>query len=325
MRIPIALLADFALAHQDGKFYITGGGIERLSFPTFPGVQPRLSIALRVEIPPEQIGAPHTLRIQAVGPDKSELFEPVSFSFVAAPPEYADAPATFQFVYNMENISFPQEGTYLFGIAVDDRQMVNLPLRVRRMPGPLPADQEPYRKLVEGYQAFGRGEVDAALEIFRDVAARFPNIAMAHNNLGFVLLGQGQAALAQEAFTKARELAFLQPEILDANMACAQYQSGDPTSALTAFEQCLRVRGFRGEAVLYGIAGSKLFAVPLHSASDYVAVMMLNAGWSALAAGDRAKAARYLEGAEAAELRRRGDESGETFGLSIDGLNAQLA
>ncbi len=100
---------------------------------------------------------------------------------------------------------------------------------------------------------------------------------------------------------------------------------GDAVSASVFFQHCLHVRGFTVGAILLGIDDAHLFSVTLHSAADYVALMMLNLRWSALKTGDRATTARYIEGAEAADLGRRVDLVGKNVSLSIQTLKAQLA
>lgn len=106
---------------------------------------------------------------------------------------------------------------------------------------------------------------------------------------------------------------------------CAHYVLGDPAAALLFFEQCIRAYGFAPPAVLFGILDQQLFPVQLSSAADYVCLMMLDASWSALRSGDRLVAARYLEGADAADLARREDETGSKYSESLQSLRAQRA
>ena len=235
-----------------------------------------------------------------------------------------DEPVYFHFVYNMENITFPEEGSYAYSIAVDDNHVGNVPLRVFKVPGPVPRVLAASRKLSAGYEAFAGGDVAKAQQAFEEVVAEFPEISGGHNNLGFVLLGQAKAEGALVAFLKARELRFPQPELLEANMACAYYLLRNAAAAALLFEQCLRTYGFAGTAILYGIEEARLFTVHLQSASDYVSLMMLNASWSALASGDRESAARYSGAAYAADLARREDESGRSFASSVQALKQKL-
>lgn len=322
--IPLALLADHAVAHEDDrKLYVLGGGIRSMSFATFPAKLPRLAVALGIEFGPEEVGPEaHTMRIDATGPSAEPPLKPLSARFTV-PPDQADPnkPVYFHFVFNLEDVTLQEPGDYTFSVVVDDDKVAtSLPLHAERTPGPFEAEAEAGLLLDSGYHAFTSGDLAAAEATFRDVIARFPSDAGGHNNLGFVLLSAGHAAAALEAFQRARELGYMYPELLDANMGCVHYLLGDLESARTLFEQCLRIHGFKAaQAVLFGINGLQLFPVTLGAAAEYVSLMMLNAAWSARAS-DRAAARQYREAAEATELRLREDESGRNFALSLEAL-----
>ncbi len=325
--VPLALLADHAVANtEDRKLYVLGGGLRSMSFFGFPASMPHLALALGLEFAADELRAePHTLRVAASGPGPEPIVKPLAASFtVPRDPLQPDRSIYFHFVYDMESITFPAEGLYVFSVIIDDELVTEVPLRVLTTPGPAPADLQPQLRLAEGYNAYAEGDLQAAMDIFRDVTVRFPTVAAGHNNLGFLLLGQGRAQAALDSFTKARELGF-QAELLDANIACAHYLLGDHVSASIFFQQCLRIYGFRAQSILFGIEHSRLFPVTLNSASDYVALMMLDAGWSALASGDRSAAMRYLEGAQAADLGRREDEGGKNFAQSTEALREKLS
>jgi hypothetical protein len=324
------MLADHALAHpQDNKLYVTGGGIRSLPVSAFPATWPRLSLVLSVEFTAEELkgqrDASHRLQIISSGPSETPPTVQTALSFtLGVNPTQPDQPVYFHFVYNMENIRLAVAGTYGFSIVVDDQKLGEIPLRAVKVAGPVLPSDESRTRISEGYQAYLRGDLTSAQAIFQDVVTRFPTLAIAHNNLGFLLLQRGEAVKAMEAFQKARELAFSQPEILDANVGCAHYLLGDPVAALLFFQQCLRNYGFREQGVLLGIRDQEMFPVQLNSAADYVSLMILDAAWSALRGGDRETAARYLEGADAADLGRREDESGRNFSESVTALKDKL-
>jgi tetratricopeptide (TPR) repeat protein len=327
--VPLALFADYAAASEwrADKLHVIGGGIRSLSFVAFPATWPRLSLALGLEFTAEESSSlQHTIRIDAKGPSDAPLLRPHLAAFGVRPnPTHANEPVHFHFVYNMENITFPIDGDYVFSITVDDQRVTEIPLRVLKVPGPVPREVAASMKLSDGYEAFNRGDIDNAQRIFQEVVAEFPEAANGHNNLGFVLLGKGEAAAALAAFTKARELKYPGEGLLDANMACAHYLMGEAVAAKILFQQCLRTRGFENQGILYGINGSELVVVGLNSASDYVALMMLNAAWCELATGNRIEAESYLAGAQAADLRHRESAGGKNFALSIESLKAKLA
>jgi hypothetical protein len=321
--VRLALLADFAVAHPDGKLYVTGGGIRSLSFPAFPATRQHLALAVGLEVPAEGLEGSHLMSIHAVGPSDEQIIEPIVGTFTAITPPLPNQPPYFHFVTTIEDITFPSEGAYRFVINIDGEPHADIPLQVDRILGQLPPALESAARLQEGYEAWGRGEPEVAKEVFRDVTTRFPAYAAGHNNLGFVLLAQGDAEGALQSLQKARELDYGQREVLDANIACANYLRGDCAAAVALFQGCLRY-GFRGQAVLFGIDGDRLFPAQLNSASDYVALMMLNLAWSAYRAGDLSEASRHVDGARASDLARREDEGAANVAHSIESLKAQL-
>lgn len=326
MRIPLALLADHASAHQtDGKLYVIGGGIKALAFAVFPGIQPQLSLALGIEVAPGELGVDHTLTIESHGPTDEAVSRPVSVTFSVPPDKDRSKPGYFHFVSNMADVGFPAEGDYIFAVAIDAEQLAEITVRAERsddakLLADMAAQTEASQLLGDGYEAFNRGDASAAEAAFRSLVDRFPRIAGGHNNLGFVLLARGEAAAAWAAFSRAKELGYPQNEIGDANMACALYLAGDAAGALRGFVDCLQTHIFSTPATLFGIGASGLFPVVLASAAEYASLMALNAAWSARGAGDAGATAHYLASARAGELSLRSDESGQHFVQSVDAL-----
>lgn len=329
MKVALALIAEYALAHPDGRLYITGGGIRTLPFSAFPAKQPRLSLALGIEFLPEEVGRAHAMTIEFVGPEKEQLLRPFE-AFLTVPPDIErDAPPYLHFVYNMENIALPAKGEHSFKVVIDGEDKCTVPLTVVETPGTKSPDIEAAILLTDGHRAFSQGDAATAEKLFRAAIDRLapqnPSglLAVAHNNLGFVLLPK-DALEAKRELQRANELGYEQPEINDANLACAGYLLGEFGEALALFQRCLRSRGFEGFALLYGISEEELFPVPLRSASDYVALISLDAAWSAFRAGDSISAAHYRAGAEASELARREDPFGERFAEAIKSLGRAL-
>ena len=325
MRVPLALLADYALAHPDGKLYVTGGGIRSLPFAAFPATQPRLAIALGIEVAGAELGKTHSLAIEATGPTADLVVKPITVSFLVPPRAGNPADSGYvHFVSNMENVSFAAAGRYAFSVAIDGENLAELTLEAVQTSGDgASLMAESVARLNEGYAAFARGEIDMAEQAFLDVVARYPTEAGGHNNLGFVMLAKDDARGALASFMKARELGYPQPEINEPNIACALYRLGDSRTAHEIFQQCLKGRIFRVPATLYGIDTSGLFPVQLNSAADYVSLMTLNAAWSALKSGDRPSADRHLQAAELADLAVRDDVGGRAFAESLRALRSE--
>lgn len=311
MRIALALLADHALAHPDGKLYVTGGGIRSLALPAFPAVYPHLSLALGIEVQASDIGSEHQLVVEGYGPSGDPIVRSVSVTFRLT--HTGEPPGYFHFVANMDNVALPAVGENSFVVSIDGNRLGDVRLRTEQR---TPSSSDPEgvalfeaQSLVNaGFAAFGRGEAEAAERFFRDAITRSPTLSSAHNNLGFVLLHRGDPQAALESFAEARRLGFEQNEITDANLGAALYTSGRTQEALAVFEDCLRTHVFRGPAVLFGIREGGLFPIQLTSAGEYSALMALNSAWSAQIAGRGEAAQQHLDLARASHFA---DETAE--------------
>lgn len=285
MRVTFALLADFALAHPDGKLYVTGGGLHQLVVGQLPALHPRISLALEVEFAPSERGSAHTVVIQAVDPTGESFIKPALLSVALAAPTIQVAPPHTQLVYNMQNLTFHREGEYVFSVSIGGQEQARLPLRVTLVPGSSTELSTLLQLLQEGFTAFGAKDLENAEQRFRAVIEAMPSLGVAHNNLGFVLLAKGQVEDALAAFNRSEEVGFERPELVEANIACCHYLLGNTAASFALFENCLNARSFTSAAILNGISGDRLFIASLPSAGAYTQLMALNAAWSALRAG----------------------------------------
>jgi tetratricopeptide (TPR) repeat protein len=294
MRVALAMLADYALAHDDGKLYVTGGALHQLRFGRLPAVYPRVCLALDLLFEPTELGSSHLVMIEAVDPAGQPYIKPAALTVTPPPPTIDISRTHTQLVYSMVNLTFQAEGEHVFRVTIGGQVQASLPLRVTVVPGSSTEMSALLHRIEEGFAAFGVGDIDGAEQRFRGVVDAMPSMAVAHNNLGFVLLSKGHAEEALASFKQAQEVGFDRPELLDANMGCCYYLLGTPQAALALFDNCLNARAFTGSSVLHGVKGDGLFLVQLPSASAYTRLMALNAGWSALLSARPDLALRYL-------------------------------
>jgi tetratricopeptide (TPR) repeat protein len=296
-----------------------------LPFPAFPAVMPRLALALGIEVAQDELGIEHTLSIEASGPTNEAIYGPVSVTFNV--PRLGDHARYFHFVANMDNVAFQVAGDYSISIAIDDQPLEHVDVRaeqtVQRSAIEGISPHEAITMLREGYLAFGQGDTDLAVELFRKITERFPTFPDGHNNLGFALLAKGDAKAALKALTTGKTLHYAQPEISDANLGCAMYMSGDAVGAQQLFTECLQ-HLLTTPATLFGIGPSGLFPVDVSSAADYASLIALNAAWSAHFAGEASDISHFLESARAGELSRRPDAIGHQVEASLSALEAKV-
>lgn len=292
MKVVLATLADFAIAHEDGKFYITGGGIEALRFGSFPTSPIHLSLAVAVKFSEQECGQQQLLRVIPTGP-APQFQHPMALPVLPMQrPE--ESGATFQFVYNMRELKFSTPGTYEFRILGGNEELAVIPLFVQEISIPGPTQSAVGGGLIElavGLEAFKTGDLIRAEQLFRQFTLTQPEIALGHNNLGFVLLAQQRASEALGELQRARELGLLDnPELTEANIACCEYLLEGYAEALSGFEKCFAEFSTNKAVILFGIRGERLFLVHPSAPGEYLALMALNIAWSAFRSGDREKA-----------------------------------
>ena len=295
MKVVLATLADFAIAHEDGKFYITGGGIQALRFGSFPTSPIHLSLAVAVKFSEQECGQQQLLRVIPTGPGPQSQHPMALPVLPMQRPE--ESGATFQFVYNMRELKFSTPGTYEFRILGGNEELAVIPLFVQQISIPGPTQSAVGGGLIElavGLEAFKTGDLIRAEQLFRQFTVTQPANALGHNNLGFVLLAQQRASEALEELQRASELGLDNPELTEANIACCEYLLDGYTEALSGFEKCFAEFSTNKAVILFGIRGERLFLVHPGAPSEYLALMALNVAWSAFRSGAREKSRGML-------------------------------
>jgi tetratricopeptide (TPR) repeat protein len=291
MRIPSILIAEYAVAKPDGRFYIVGGGFDKVDAPTFPHTIDRLSLAVRAEIESSDPPGPTTLNVVFTDPQGNELFKrrQVTITLRAA----ATFPAPVNLVWDYAPVTLRGPGIYTLSVSFQAREVANAQLTANGPTSELEAREAEYST---AFQAYARGDVAKGEQLVRALADKEPGWYLAQNALGFILLAQGKASEALRRFEDARRLGYLQLEILDVNVACCRYLLGDVAGALAGFEECLRTHSITGgSAILTGLNGDEVFTIHVETPQEYLALVGANAAWSALRDRNLDVARRYLQ------------------------------
>jgi tetratricopeptide (TPR) repeat protein len=298
VRLTLAFLADFALAHPDGKLYVTGGGLHQLRFAALPGIYPYMSLALEVQFDPTERSVFQAVDIEVLDP-RGEAFLKAPALSVGLPPSSIEVTGSHaQLVINWHNLTFHHEGQYVFNVRIGTGPRTSIPLEVVLDPGSATSISAVHQTLEQGFAAFTAGDLDAAEQRFRAAIDAIPTLGVAHNDIGFVQLTKGLVEEALISFNRALETGFDRLELLEANMACCFFRLGNYEASLALFQNCLSIRSFSGGAVLHGLGPQGLFLVSLPSAGTYTRLMGANAAWSAHRAGRDELAERFLAMAE---------------------------
>jgi tetratricopeptide (TPR) repeat protein len=179
--------------------------------------------------------------------------------------------------------------------------------------------------LNQGYRAFLDGDAATARAVFADITRRFPTSAAAHNNLAFLALSSGDHHAALNGFHRAEELGYSDRWLLRPNLSCCLYLAGDLPAARAGFEEAMRTET-PSEGVLFAIGANELAAIRVKAPLDYIALMALNAGWSALRTGELEDARRLQGTAEAGRLSFGHDQPSQVvFGKSLGEFSEALS
>ena len=323
----LLLLGDFATTDDQGRVWAAGVGIDVLTVPALPHTRPNLALVARLHFEPGELGRAVHIEIRSLDPAGSAI-HPAHLLLVE--PQRDDSrperSVPFQFVVHFRDLQFRTEGRHSFQLLAAGNliETADLWLTVRpetRGPGADIVNQ----LLSRGYRAFLDGDPVTARSLFEDIVQRFPTSAAAHNNLGFMALSSGEHDTALREFRRAEELGYGDRWLLRPNMACCLYLAGDLPAAASGFEDAMLGEN-PGEGVLFAIGGTELFSIQVKAPLDYIALMALNATWSALGLGDLGKAQLLRGTAEAGRLGFGHDEASKgVFARSLDQLAEALA
>ena len=135
MKIPLAFLADAAVAHPDGKLSALGCGIDCVNATQFPIQLGNLAVVVKVEFAPVECERPHLIEVLPLDADgkpfSNALRQQVTPSRNALDPTL---PSAAQAILNYVGLSFAGPSEYAFSVVVDGQEMASLPLRVIRAP-----------------------------------------------------------------------------------------------------------------------------------------------------------------------------------------------
>ncbi len=135
MRTLVAILADAAIAHPDGKLYMLGAGIEIIKPPACPYVHPALSLACKIEFTVAESGRPWTIEVHPIDQDGQPFGATTSLQVTPQRnPEHGHLPVSVQFVLNMQGIAFTRAGSNSFSVLVGGHEVASVPLHILEPP-----------------------------------------------------------------------------------------------------------------------------------------------------------------------------------------------
>ena len=131
MKLRNLLLADAVDAGAEGKVFIHGGGIGRITGGSFPWTQPRLALFVTVEREEgEEPGSDHLLEMDIVDADGSTIAPTMNSLFRVPADEVEGVPVDMNALVTMNGLTFPAPGVYTLIVRVDGLELGRAAFRV---------------------------------------------------------------------------------------------------------------------------------------------------------------------------------------------------
>ena len=127
MNIQVAVLCD-AATDSAGKLNVLGT-FDTIITQQLPAVHPQCSVALRITFSTTDEGQ-HRLKLTVVDADGQGIMPPIEVPVTITLPEESHF-GTRNFIFNLQQISFPSPGLYSVDVLFDDELVVSIALQVR--------------------------------------------------------------------------------------------------------------------------------------------------------------------------------------------------
>ena len=129
MNIQVAVLCD-AANEDSGKLNLLGS-FDTIFAPQLPAVHPQCAVALRVTFMSGDEGD-HELKLNFVDADGKSIMPPIEIPVAVSLPDDAHF-LTRNFIVNIQQLKFAEEGLYSVDVRLDDKSQGNIPLQIKLM------------------------------------------------------------------------------------------------------------------------------------------------------------------------------------------------
>jgi len=132
MNIQVAVLCD-AATEDNGKLNLLGA-FDTIFAPQLPAVHPQCAVALRVTFMSGDEGA-RKLKLNFVNADGKSIMPPIEIPVAVSLPDDAHF-LTRNFIVNIQQLKFAEEGLYSVDVRLDDVSQGNIPLQIKLLERP---------------------------------------------------------------------------------------------------------------------------------------------------------------------------------------------
>jgi hypothetical protein len=126
--VEYAFLADAAEVQPGSKFHVLGGGITRLTGPTFPFVHPHLALVVGLRLTSVERDREHELGFVVTAPDGSQVASATGRVVSHGPGDASDVVLTI--AIDLWNMTLKAAGEHSVRITIDGSERKRLPLVV---------------------------------------------------------------------------------------------------------------------------------------------------------------------------------------------------
>jgi hypothetical protein len=126
--VEYAFLADAAEVQAGSKFHILGGGVSRLTGPSFPFVHPHLSLVVGLRMTSVERDREHDLGFVVTAPDGAQVANASGRVVSHGPADATDVVVTI--AIDLWNMTLGVAGEYAVRITVNGSERKRLPLVV---------------------------------------------------------------------------------------------------------------------------------------------------------------------------------------------------
>jgi hypothetical protein len=129
MELAYMFLADAAEATPTGRFFVFGGGVDRVMSAQFPSILPTLAVVAKIRVQPEEISRESPFRLVGIDPAGEPLISELSGTFPLVDPKHPrDQSAYHLLVANFRGLPLSIPGRYEFVLYADGSRLGSVSL-----------------------------------------------------------------------------------------------------------------------------------------------------------------------------------------------------
>lgn len=128
IKIPLALIADYANVSQEGKLNILGI-FGQIMAPAVPAIHPQMQLIITIEADRGEANREHTILIELIDADNIQTPVRIEAKIKFGPPPTGEE-VKFNQIVQLNNIQFNKFGSYSFKIHIDGEIKQSIPINV---------------------------------------------------------------------------------------------------------------------------------------------------------------------------------------------------